>query len=208
MKALINEHLIDLGINPKIPPVELLSADFLASVRKHAEGDPEAKASEMEHALRKHYTVHFDEDPAFYKRLSDKLEKLIQEHKNNWEALAEGYEQLREEALAGRTDAIEGLTREATTFYDYVAQLAFEHGEVPSRDRQRLKELILRIVEMLQDSIGIIDFWRKPIEVRRLRGNIDTEILLANIPQLAEQHERIAVEIIKLAEKRHEELTT
>ncbi len=208
MKALINEHLIDLGINPKIPPVELLSADFLASVRKHAEGDPEAKASEMEHALRKHYTVHFDEDPAFYKRLSDKLEKLIQEHKNNWEALAEGYEQLREEALAGRTDAIEGLTREATTFYDYVAQLAFEHGDVPSQDRQRLKELILRIVEMLQDSIGIIDFWRKPIEVRRLRGNIDTEILLANIPQLAEQHERIAVEIIKLAEKRHEELTT
>ncbi len=208
MKALINEHLIDLGINPKIPPVELLSADFLASVRKHAEGDPEAKASEMEHALRKHYTVHFDEDPAFYKRLSDKLEKLIQEHKNNWEALAEGYEQLREEALAGRTDAIEGLTREATTFYDYVAQLAFEHGDVPSQDRQRLKELILRIVEMLQDSIGIIDFWRKPIEVRRLRGNIDTEILLANIPQLAEQHERSAVEIIKLAEKRHEELTT
>jgi type I restriction enzyme R subunit len=207
VKALINEHLIDLGINPKIAPVELLSADFLASVRKHAEGDPEAKASEMEHALRKHYTVHFDEDPAFYKRLSDKLEKLIQEHKNNWEALADGYEQLRAEVLAGRTDAIEGLTREATTFYDYVAQLVFERGEAPPQDRQRLKELMLRIVEMLQDLIGIIDFWKKPIEVKRLRGNIDTEILLANIPQLAEQHERIAVEIIKLAEKRHEELT-
>ena len=44
----------------------------------------------MEHAIRKHCTVHFDEDPAFYKRLSEKLEKLIQEHKNNWKALAEG----------------------------------------------------------------------------------------------------------------------
>jgi len=207
VKALINEHLIDLGINPKIPPIELLSADFMANVRKHAGGDPEAKASEMEHALRKHYTVHFDEDPAFYKRLSDKLEKLIQEHKNNWEALAEGYEHLREEALAGRTEAIEGLTREATTFYDYVTQLVFERGEAPPQDRQRLKELMLRIVEMLQDSIGIIDFWKKPIEVKRLRGNIDTEILLANIPQLTERHERIAVEIVKLAEKRHEELT-
>ena len=49
----------------------------------------------MEHAIRKHCTVHFDEDPAFYQTLSEKLEKLIQEHKNNWEALAEGYEQLR-----------------------------------------------------------------------------------------------------------------
>jgi len=206
VKALINEHLIDLGINPKIPPIELLSADFLAHVRKHAAGDPEAKASEMEHALRKHCTVHFDEDPAFYKRLSDKLEKLIQEHKNNWEALAEGYEQLRAEALAGRTESIEGLTKEATTFYDYVMQLAFVHSAVPSQDRQQLKQLMLRVVEILQDTIGIIDFWKKPTEVKRLRGNIDTEILLANIPQLAEQHERIAVEILKLAEKRHEEL--
>jgi type I restriction enzyme, R subunit len=206
VKALINEHLIDLGINPKIPPIELLSADFMANVRKHAGGDPEAKASEMEHALRKHCTVHFDEDPAFYKRLSDKLEKLIQEHKNNWEALAEGYEQLRAEALAGRTEAVEGLTKEATTFYDYVMQLAFDQGDVSSRDRQGLKELLLRIVAILQETIGIIDFWKKPIEVKRLRGNIDTEILLANIPQLTDQHERIAVEIIKLAEKRHEEL--
>jgi len=117
VKALINEHLIDLGINRKIPPIELLSDDFIAKVAKHSGGDPEAKASEMEHAIRKHCTIHFDEDPAFYKRLSEKLEKLIQEHKNNWEVLADGYEQLRGEALAGRKEVIEGLNREATTFY-------------------------------------------------------------------------------------------
>ncbi|MGH7181926.1 MAG: type I restriction enzyme endonuclease domain-containing protein, partial [Nitrospiraceae bacterium] len=207
VKALINEHLIDLGINPKIPPIELLSAEFMANVRKHAGGDPEAKASEMEHALRKHCTVHFDEDPAFYKRLSEKLEKLIQEHRNNWEALAEGYEQLRTETLAGRTESVEGLTKEATTFYDYVGQLAFDSRDVPVEHQQCLKNLMLRIVEILQETIGIIDFWKKPIEVKNLRGKIDTEILLANIPQLAERHERIAVEIIKLAEKRHGELT-
>lgn len=207
VKALINEHLIDLGINPKIPPIELLSDDFLTQVRKHASGDSEAKASEMEHAIRKHCTVHFDEDPAFYKRLSEKLEQLIQAHKDNWEALAEGYEQLRAEALAGRTDTIEGLTREATTFYEHVAQVAFDPGEVPPQHRHRLKPVMQRIVEILRETIGIIDFWKKPIEVKRLRGTIDTEILLADIPQLAEQHERIAVEIVKLAEKRHEELT-
>ncbi len=63
-----------------------------------------------------------------------------------------------------------------------------------------------RIVEILQDTIDIIDFWKKPIEVKKLRGNIDTEILLVNIPRLAERHERIAVEIVKLAEKRHDQL--
>ena len=207
VKALINEHLVDLGINPKIPPIELLSDDFMAHVQKHAHGDPEAKASEMEHAIRKHCTVHFDEDPAFYKRLSDKLEKLIQEHKDNWKALAEGYEQLRAEAMAGRTDVIEGLTKEATTFYDYVNQLAFDGKEMPQAYQQPMKKLMTRIVETLQDTIDIIDFWKKPIEVKKLRGNIDTEILLAKIPQLAAKHERIAVEIVKLAEKRHKELT-
>jgi type I restriction enzyme R subunit len=207
VRALINEHLIDLGINPKIPPIELLSPDFLEHVRKHSGGDPEAKASEMEHALRKHCTIHFDEDPAFYQRLSEKLEKLIEAQKDNWQALAEGYEQLRREAAAGRTETIEGLTKEATTFYDYVVKLAFDGTGVPSEHLPRLKRLMSRVVDTLQDTIGIIDFWKKPIEVKKLRGNIDTEILLSGIPQLTERHERIAVEIVKLAEKRHNELT-
>ena len=207
VKALINEHLIGLGINPRIPPIELLADDFIANVQKHAQGDPEAKASEMEHAIRKHCTVHFDEDPAFYKRLSEKLEKLIQEHQNNWQALAEGYEQIRNEAMTGRTDAIEGLSKEATTFYDYVVQLAFSGDVVPPKAHAPLKKLMTRIVDILQGTIDILDFWKKPIEVKNLRGNIDTEILLANIPQLNAKHERIAVEIVKLAEKRHGELT-
>ena len=34
---------------------------------------------------------------------------------------------------------------------------------------------------MLQDTIDVLDFWKKAVEVKKLRGNIDTEILLANI---------------------------
>jgi type I restriction enzyme R subunit len=135
------------------------------------------------------------------------LEKLILEHKNNWQALAEGYDVLRKEALAGRTEVVEGLGKEATTFYDYVVQIAFDGREMPQARQQPLKKLMTRIVETLQDTIDIIDFWKKPIEVKKLRGNIDTEILLANIPELNLKHERIAVEIVKLAEKRHGELT-
>jgi len=207
VKELINDHLIDLGINPKIPPVELLSADFIAQVNKHADGDPEAKASEMEHALRKHCTIHFDEDPAFYQKLSEKLEHLIQQHKDNWNELAEEYEQLRLEVEAGRTDVIEGLTKEATTFYDYIVQLAYGGSEAPAEHQPGLRQLMLRVIEILQETIGIIDFWSKPIEVKKLRGNIATEILLADIPQLTERHQRLAVEIVKLAEKRAKDLT-
>ena len=206
VKALINEHLIDLGINPKIPPVELLSDEFISHVQKHSKGNDEAKASEMEHAIRKHCTVHFDEDPAFYTKLSEKLEKLIEQHRDSWKSLADDLEQLRKDAIVGRTEVVEGLSKEATTFYDYVLQLAYDGGTVPSDDRAPLKKLMLRIVEMLQDTIGVLDFWKKPIEVKKLRGNIDTEILLANLPALNAKHERLAVEIVKLAEKRDSDL--
>lgn len=83
-----------------------------------------------------------------------------------------------------------------------MAQFAFDGTEVAAEHRRRLKALVSRIVEILQETIGIIDFWKKRIEVRKLRGNIDTEILLSEIPQLTGRHERTAVEIVKLAEKR------
>ena len=207
VKALINEHLIDLGINPKIPPIELLSDDFMAHVRKHSQGDPEAKASEMEHAIRKHCTVHFDEDPAFYKRLSEKLEKLIQEHKNNWQALAEGYEALRKEALAGRTDVVEGLSKEATTFYDYVVQIAFDGREMPQAYQQPLKKLMTR---HRRDPAGhnrhhrLLEEAHRGKEAARQHRHGDSS---GKYPRLNQKHERIAVEIVKLAEKRHGELT-
>jgi len=207
VKALINAHLIDLGINPKIPPIELLADDFMANVHKHSKGDAEAKASEMEHAIRKHCTVHFDEDPAFYKRLSEKLERLIRQYHDNWELLAEGYEKLRLEAMEGRKEAVEGLTKAASPFYDFVVQLAFRADVAPPEAVEPLKILMTRIVKLIQDTIDVLDFWGKSIEVKKLRGNIDTEILLADIPELNAKHERIAVEIMKLAEKRHKELT-
>jgi len=206
VKALINEHLVDLGINPKIPPVELLSDDFLAHLAKHSGGDPKAKASEMEHALRKHCTVHFDEDPAFYKRLSEKLEQLILQHQENWVLLAESYEELRQEAVAGRTWAIEGLTKEASTFYDHVVQLAYGSNSVPEADQPALKKLLAKVVETLQETIDVLDFWKKPVEVKALRAQIKVELLISNLPAVAEHHERIAIEIVKLAEKRHAEL--
>ena len=65
---------------------------------------------------------------------------------------------------------------------------------------------MLRIVDVLQDTIDVIDFWQKPSEVKKLRGTIDTEIAYADIPELNVAHQRITVEIVKLAEKRHKEL--
>jgi type I restriction enzyme, R subunit len=206
VKDLINEHLISLGINPKVPPIELLSDDFIANLHKYAEGNLEAKASEMEHALRKHCTVHHDEDPAFYKSLAEKVENLIDQHQNQWEQLAEALEKLRLEAIAGRQTGEEGMSKEATAFYAHIANEAFEHGKVPTEAKVKMKVLMEAIVDTLQDSIGSIDFWTNANKQKKTRSNIKTALTLTRIPELKENRERIAVEVMKLAKNRHDAL--
>ncbi len=206
VRDLINEHLISLGINPKVPPVELLSEDFIANLNQHAAGNAEAKASEMEHAIRKHCTVHNDEDPAFYKSLSEKVEKLIDQYQDQWEKLAEELEKLRTEAIEGRTRGEEGMSKEATTFYEHIANEAFEDGEVPAQAKPIMKALMAAIVETLRDSIGSIDFWNNSDKQKKTRSEIKTALMLTGIAELKANRERIAIEIMKLAKNRHVEL--
>lgn len=206
VKVLINEHLISLGINPKVAPVELLSEDFIANLNKHSEGNAEAKASEMEHAIRKHCTVHGDEDPAFYRSLSQKVENLIDQHQNQWEKLAEELEKLRTEAVEGRKSGEDGMSKEATTFYEHIANEAFENGEVPDSAKPTMKALMEAIVETLHDSIGSIDYWSNADKQKKTRSDIKTALTLTGIKELKQNRERVAVEIMKLAKNRHDEL--
>ena len=206
VKALINEHLVSLGINPMVPPVELLAEDFMQQLQAHAQGNPRAKASEMEHALRKHCTVHHDEDPAFYKRLSEKVDALIEKHQDAWDLLAEQLAEVRVEAVAGRQHGRAGMSREASTFYEFVAELAFEQGRVPQGDELTFRALMEALVELLQETIGSIDFWQSQDKQKRLRGQIKVELGKTGLAALKAKRERVAVEIMKLARNRHDAL--
>lgn len=206
VKDLINDHLISLGINPTVAPIELLAEDFIEKLNKHAAGNAQAKASEMEHAIRKHCTVHHDEDPAFYKSLSAKVENLIELHQNQWERLAEELEKIRNDALQGRKVAEDGMSKEATTFYEHIANEAFPNGEVPTDARAKMKVLMEAIVETLQDSIGSIDFWKNQNKQKQTRSEIKTALTLTGISELKNNRERVAIEIMKLAKNRHDTL--
>ncbi|AWF79513.1 type I restriction endonuclease subunit R [Microbulbifer sp. A4B17] len=206
IKGLINEHLINLGINPKVAPVELLADDFIENLNKHAGSNAEAKASEMEHAIRKHCTVHNDEDPAFYKNLSEKVENLIDQHQNDWEKLAEELEKLRSEALTGRKTGEEGMSKEATTFYEHIANEAFDDGKVPAEAKEKMKALMESIVDTLQYSIGSIDFWNNADKQKKTRSKVKTALTLTGIAELKKNRERVAIEVMKLAKNRHDEL--
>ena len=204
VRSLINEHLISLGISPKVPPVELLDAEFIEKLNRHAQGNDEAKASEMEHAIRKHCTVHHDEDPAFYKRLSEKIDSLIHQHQSDWTRLADELEKVREEAVAGRKSGESGMSKEATTYFEHVVSEAFPDGDIPLPARTKMRTLMEEMVDTLQDSIGSLDFWNNPDKQKRARSEIKQAIIRSDIPELKQKRERVAVEVMNLAKNRHD----
>jgi type I restriction enzyme, R subunit len=206
VKALINTHLISLGINPKVEPVELLAPDFMEKLAAHAGKNAAAKASEMEHAIRKHCTVHHDEDPAFFKSLSAKVDALIEKHHEQWDLLAEKLAELRTEAIAGRRQGDSGMGREATTFYEHIVLVGFEGAKVLEADQAAMRTLMEKLVELLQETIGSLDFWMYADKQKRLRGAIKTEIAKAGIEELKTNRERVTVEVMKLAKNRHDML--
>lgn len=206
VKALINEHLISLGINPKVQPVELLAPDFLEKLAAHSGGNGEAKASEMEHAIRKHCTVHHDEDPAFFKSLSAKVDALIEKHQDQWDLLADKLSELRGEAMTGRQNGEDGMSQEATTFYAHIVEVGFDGGTLEPHYKPAFKALMEASVDILQGTIGSIDFWQNPDKQKRVRSLIKTEITKTGIEKLKTNRERVALEIMKLAKNRHNTL--
>ena len=203
VRKLIDEHLVSLGIDPKIPPVKLLSPEFVSEVDKST--TPRAKASEMEHALRKHCKVHFEEDPALYEKLSQKLEALLQQYRDNWDQLCQKLLDLRAEAAAGRQEEIEGVGRQAAPFYDLIGQIAFG-GEIPPQHVPQVKKLVAQVLERLIDTIGIVDFWRNDPEIASLRGNLTDLMLFSGVDQLVSHREELVTEIAALAKVRHRDI--
>ncbi|HZG00162.1 MAG TPA: HsdR family type I site-specific deoxyribonuclease, partial [Chitinophagales bacterium] len=125
VRKLIDKHLISTGIDSKIPPVSLLSDDFPKEIDKYT-GNPRAKASEMEHAIRRHIKVNLEKDPELFRRFHQKLEELIKGHRDHWDALAVELGKLRDEMRTGRVDnEIDGILKHEAPFYELIVRESF-----------------------------------------------------------------------------------
>ncbi len=204
VKQLINQELIARGIDPKIPPLELLSPDFAAALEQYSNARP--KASQMEHALRRHIQINMPEDPALYQRLSEKLEEILKRYRDNWEALLQNLTRMRDEAQTGRgAYSVQGLESVHLPFYDLLAVLAFR-GEIPEEHEPKVKTLTRGLIELFKQRIGTVNFWNRESEIIRLRGDVSDQLLLSGIPTLIDMMDKLKVDLVNLAKKRQKEI--
>ena len=108
VKQLIDEYIAANGIDPKIPPIEILDVNFADHV--NAGKSAKARASRMLHAARHHISIHLHEDPSLFAKLSEKLEQILQDLQDNWTELEQQLHRFIEEELRqGREQEVEGL---------------------------------------------------------------------------------------------------
>ena len=210
VRKLIDKHLESLGINSKIPPVSLLSDDFHKEVDKVGK-NPKSKASEMEHAIRRHIKVNLDKDPGFYKRFLRRMEEILERYRDNWEQIANEFEQMRDDLAKGRkNEATEtGLTEQQLPFFDLIILNVYDKKDnAPDSDVKTLKSLTIDIVHLLKHAINKPNFWKdRESEIRKLQGELDDLIDFCDIEAVSDKHEKLSVDIMNLAKKRHSELT-
>ena len=163
VRRLIDEHVISLGIDPKIPPISLTDADFDAQVGRAA--NQRAKASEMEHAIRAHIREHADEDPVLYRKLSERLTQLLQSLGEQWDQLALALQGVIDEIRGGQV-RVDGDAAGAMEVPEHCAPFlrlltdAVAGSDAPSpRERRRLADLAVELVETIAAELTP-NFWR------------------------------------------------
>ncbi len=158
VRRLIDEHIVAHGVDPKIPPISIMDADFARAVDAH--GSARAKASEMEHAARHHISVHMHEDPAYYRKLSERLEAILQGFQDNWDELVEALRVFTEEVRRGPEADGSGLDpRTQTPFLRVLIAEVGEDGLTGER-RRELVEATVELVDHVRQEIRAVDFWR------------------------------------------------
>jgi type I restriction enzyme R subunit len=161
VRKLIDDHVISLGIDPKIPPIQLGDAQFDTHLARAA--NDRAKASEMEHAIRSHIRKHADEDPVLYRKLSEHLNDILKTLGQKWDEVISQLQQIVDElrtGKAGSTDTPSDLPEHCAPFLRTILDVVCAGQAPTAADLLRLKDVAVELVELLvQELQSNRDIW-------------------------------------------------
>lgn len=207
VRKLIDDHVISLGVDPKIPPIALTDAEFDTHLSRQA--NDRAKASEMEHAIRSHIRKHLDEDPVLFRKLSERLSEILKTLADQWDDLITALQKIIDEMRTGSSSddlAPSDMPEHYLPFLRMLLESVL--GSEPLTDEQLLKirDLTVELVDMIageltdtfwephkrpaQDALGTRIF--KTLRASRLVAPGDVPALKDRLLELARaNHERL-----------------
>jgi type I restriction enzyme R subunit len=209
VKALIDEYIAANGIDPKIPPIEILDVHFA----EHVDAGKSAKvrASRMLHAARHHISIHLHEDPTLFTKLSEKLEQILQDLKDNWTELERELRRFIDEELKqGREQEIEGLDPKVQAPFFGLLKEAIEASSGQKLQGDTFRSAVtatVEIVEHVRKEIARVGFWRDPPSRQRLENWVYRHLRRSRlVPE--DKVQELAIQLVNLAKSRHRFLTS
>ena len=179
VRKLIEDHIFSTGVDPKIPPVDLLATDFKDKLSKHKSS--RTKASEIEHAIKNHIKLKRDDDPEYYKSLSQKLEDIIKQNEEKWDELVQLF-QFRDDIERDREARAEELGLSETEFAFHGILLAeikkiYTLDQIDENTAEKIKRIVQNLVKMMDEATQIVDFFKKRDEQKRVKRDIKRAII-------------------------------
>ena len=204
VRKLIADAVVADGIEILVKEVPLFSPEFEEKIGALA--TDEAKASEMEHAIRHEISVHVEENPAFYQSLRERLEALIEERRQERIDAAEQLSllsNLRDEAQGEQTQAQElGLDARGFAIYGLLAEQRpgkIEEEQATGYDAGN-RDLASDLDEAIEPFTKLVDWWQKEDLQREMRRTIKQRLRARGLP--ADDMEALAAGIVDLAKVR------
>jgi type I restriction enzyme R subunit len=207
VRKLIDEHVISLGVDPKIAPVSLTDADFAMKVAR--EPSDRAKASEMEHAVRAHIREHMDQDPVAFRKLSERLTDLIDKLGEHWDQLAMALQGLVNEIRSGYVDhdnRLPDLSEHYGPFLRLLVDTAVGDAAMADVERKKLVDLSVEVVDTIASELTP-NFWRPNRQPAQDALNTRIfELLMRSRLLPTPQIEALVDKLMELARANHEKL--
>jgi len=209
VRKLIDDHVISMGVNPKIPPVSLTDANFETEVSR--EPNDRAKASEMEHAIRAHIREHIDQDPVAYRKLSERLKDVLDQLGEQWDELVSALTAMTTEIRQGHVthdERLPDLPEHYGPFLRLIVDTAVGDGSITELERQKLVALTVEVVDTIVAEL-VPNFWRPNRQpAQDALATLVFERLMASRLLPPPQLDALVDKLMELARANHERLQT
>ena len=199
LRGITDEFLVSQGIKQKVAPISVLDPDFHKDAQ--ARPRPKTQAAEIEHAIRHHITVNYDEDPELFASLARELERILQEFAGNWELIALEMEKLRQKLVAVEQQETHGLDRkrQMPVFRTLKAEL-FGDSVPDEAQIGQLVNLTQLLFLAIQTEIRQAGFWSAPPKQKRLQGELQKILLGPDYFNLGTMLERYSSVLARVME--------
>ena len=203
VRKLIADAVVADGIEILVKEVQLFSQEFDEKVEALATDD--AKASEMEHAIRHEISVRVEENPVFYQSLRARLEEIIEQRRQERLDAAEQLKLLNDlrDDLKGEQSQAEEMELDARGFAIY----GLLEKQRPRRVKDRTatydaanRDLASLIDEAVTPFSDLVDWEQKDDVQRQMRSRIKRQLRAGGIEDDAV--ESLATDIVDLAKVR------